>query len=217
MDFEFFRTVMLPFFAGCAPLVIALMGRNIAISERIRALCADLVSEVDHERSATLAIQMEVLYRRFFFSKAGTTLVFVSVLMFTAAALERGKAAASALFFLGVATTGGALAFALADLWKSDGSLGREIQYAKDRHRVREEEREQLDHETDSSPGRSPFVSRHLKRPATCPRDPRGSPGPRTGERVGQALVGHGPPRPPYTSPGLSLPRASNIRSVARR
>ena len=147
MDFEFFRAVLLPFFAGCASLLIALLSRNTAISERLRASCADLIADVDHTRSTTLVGQLSVLRRRFIFNKLAITFVFFSMGFFTAmlvfAAWARGSEPPDyrlsiISFWGGIVSISMAFVFVIADIWGAVYSLGYEIEYAKNKHEERD-------------------------------------------------------------------------------
>lgn len=147
MDIDFFRAMIIPLYAGSASLLIALINRNINVSERMRYITGEIIRSVcSDKRSENLARQSDIFWERYLVNTAAITGIFVSMLvytlMFATAALSNSRpkpsfSTATALFWIGGAITGVSFVLVLIDFWRSAQSLGQEKEHATSVHRER--------------------------------------------------------------------------------
>lgn len=147
MDIDFFKAMIIPLYAGSASLLIALINRNINVSERMRSITGEIIRSVcSDERSENLARQSDIFWERYLVNTAAITGIFVSMLvytlMFASAALSQGHpkpnfGTAVTLFWVGGAITGVSFVLVLTDFWRSAQSLGHEKEHAAAVHRAR--------------------------------------------------------------------------------
>jgi|GEM_PF-2880891 len=148
MDIDFFKAMIIPLYAGSASLLIALINRNINVSERMRDITGEIIRSVcSDKRSANLARQSDIFWERYLVNTAAITGIFVSMLvytlMFASAALSQSHpkpdfAVATALFWIGAAITGVSFVLVLIDFWRSALSLGHEKEHATAVHDQRQ-------------------------------------------------------------------------------
>ena len=147
MDIDFFKAMIIPLYAGSASLLIALINRNINVSERMRSITGEIIRSVcSDKRSENLARQSDIFWGRYLVNTAAITGIFASMLvytlMFASAALSNSQpkpnfSAAAALFWLGGAITSVSFVLVLVDFWRSAQSLGHEKEHATLVHRER--------------------------------------------------------------------------------
>ena len=140
MDMDFFRAMIIPLYAGSASLLIALINRNINVSERMRYITGEIIRSVcSSKRSENLARQSDIFWVRYLVNTAAITGIFISMLvytlMFASAALSHSQpkpdfSIAVVLFWIGGAVTGVSFVLVLVDFWRSAQSLGHEKDHA---------------------------------------------------------------------------------------
>ena len=148
MDIDFFKAMIIPLYAGSASLLIALINRNINVSERMRSITGEIIrSHCSDTRSENLARQSDIFWERYLVNTAAITGIFVSMLvytlMFASAALSNSQpkpsfTVATALFWVGGAITGVSFVLVLVDFWRSALSLGHEKEHATAVHDQRQ-------------------------------------------------------------------------------
>jgi hypothetical protein len=141
MDFDFFKTMIVPLFAGCATLLFSLMTRNSNLSDRLRTVAKGIIDGCDANRKKNLGDQMSMFWLRYHINQVAITLVITSVflftLMFSLAALEFNHQQhdfvwSTILFRCGSGLLFLAFFMTLVDIWTSGLTLGKEKRYAED-------------------------------------------------------------------------------------
>lgn len=148
MDMDFFKAMIILLYAGSASVLIALINRNINVSERMRVITGEIIRSVcSDKRSENLARQSDISWERYLVNTAAITGIFVSMLvytlMFASAALSQSHlkpnfAVATVLFWTGGATTGVSFVLVLIDFWRSALSPGHEKEHATAVHDQRQ-------------------------------------------------------------------------------